>query len=160
MENKVIDQKLLRQVAGAFATGITVVCAKDAEGKIHGMTANSFLSVSLDPPLILFSINQGTRMLDYLNCGSELGISILSSEQRSISDQFAGANAEPIVIDFDNQLPCPVLKDCLAWYRVTVKELYTVGDHDLVICEVNELGKNEGTPLLYYSGYKTIGESI
>lgn len=160
MENNSIDPNLLRDVAGAFATGITVVCVRDDKGDVHGMTANSFLSVSLDPPLVLFSVTHGTKLLDLISGGEELGISILSEKQMEMSDQFAGVNADPVPINFDRLLPTPILENSLAWYRVEVDRTIVVGDHDLIICKVIDLGRNEGKPLLYFSGYKSIGNSI
>ena len=158
MENIIIDQKKLRQVAGSFATGITVVCTRDESGSIQGMTANSFLSVSLDPPLVLFSVMAEAKFLDYCQKESTVGISILSENQKVISDQFAGLLPESIPIRFEDQTECPLIAGALAWYKVRVEALHEVGDHILVICKVLDLQQNEGNPLLYYRGYKSIGQ--
>ena len=152
-----INPNKLRNVAGSFATGITVVCSKKDDGEITGLTANSFLSVSLDPPLILFSIQNKGSFLKECAIGKKLGMSILSSKQKKISKQFAGQNRKDIHIDFQVIDTCPIINGALAWYWLEVEDIRAVGDHHLVTCRVLDLGKNNGSPLIYYSGYRLAG---
>lgn len=153
-----MDSKKLRAVAGAFATGITVVTVERADGSVHGMTANSFLSVSLDPPLVAFSIREKGSMMPHIKKGKSVGISILSDQQEMVSNQFAGRNQEAIEIAM-TQKPTGshVIDHSLAWYCTTIKDIIPAGDHFLILCEVIDLDRAEaGSPLLYYSGYQTI----
>lgn len=152
------DNKTLRNVAGAFATGITVVTTTKEDGSIHGMTANSFLSVSLDPPLVAFSVREQGSMMKYLKKGKAVSISILSEEQEPVSNQFAGRNEPSFEVQFEkHQEGVPTIKDSLAWYNTKVKNIIPAGDHFLILCQVTNLHRAEnGSPLLYYSGYKSI----
>jgi len=156
---KPIDSKKLRKVAGAFATGITVVTVEKTDGTVKGMTANSFLSVSLSPPLVSFSIQENGSMIPHLQIGKAIGISILSDQQQAVSDQFAGRNNSPIEIRMTQPTAgVHIIKDCLAWYSTTVQSILAVGDHLLIVCRVVDLDRVEnGSPLLYYSGYQKIG---
>ena len=160
MKNKLLDTKLLRSVAGSFATGITVICVEDHEGKVHGMTANSFQSVSLDPPLVMFSVMQHNAILDYLTISKKVGISILSEEQRDISVQFSGMSEDELDVGFEKENGFEIIKGCLAWYHTTVFEIISTGDHLLILCEVKNLGKSSGDPLIYFSGYRKVGSYI
>lgn len=156
--NTTIDSKKLRNVAGAFATGITVVTTKKEDGSIHGMTANSFLSVSLNPPLVAFSVKEIGSMVRYLKEGKKVGISILSEQQEIVSNQFAGWNDPPIEIEMDiHNNGIHTIKNCLAWYCTEIKSIIPAGDHYLVLCKVLDLDRSEEKkPLLYYSGYKSV----
>lgn len=161
MSDTKIDPKKLRNVAGAFATGITIVCVEDNDNGIHGMTANSFLSVSLDPPLVLFSVNDNAKILEYLSIGKRVGISILCDDQKLVSNQFAGFNEEDIEIEFSKSEDCHLIKDAMAWYSTSVHEIIQAGDHYLILCNVLDLDRDENkSPILYYSGYKSIGNNI
>lgn len=162
MEKKVeLNPKKLRTVAGGFATGVTVVCIKTRTGLVKGMTANSFLSVSLDPPLVLFSVQDSGTLLDHCEIGKSVGISILGDHQKIVSDQFAGMTDEDLNVEFTKQGSCNIIANSLAWYETTIHKMITVGDHQLIICEVLDMDRNESMePLLYFSGYKSIGENI
>ena len=107
MEKKIIDPKQLRTVASCFATGVSVVSVINPEGEIHGMTASSFLSVSLDPPLVLFSLMNQNQMADYIKVGDPLGISILTEEMEGVSNHFAkiDTNVTPITAPRLNSNP-------------------------------------------------------
>lgn len=157
MENK-IDSKLLRKVAGAFATGVTVVTAQKEDGDIQGMTANSFLSVSLDPPLVAFSVREQGSLMQQLQVGKAVGISILSDQQETISNYFASRNHPPIEVQFEEQENGAfTIGGSLAWYATTITEIITAGDHFLILCTVNDLNRSEeGSPLLYYAGYQSL----
>ncbi|MEO1518235.1 MAG: flavin reductase family protein [Bacteroidota bacterium] len=158
MENT-IDAKKLRTVAGAFATGVTVVTTTREDGSIHGMTANSFLSVSLSPPLVAFSVREQGSLMAHLEVGKAVGISILSEEQEAISNRFAGREMPPMDIPFE-QHPngASTIRGSLAWYSTEVQQLIPAGDHILVLCLVADLDRPAGvsSPLLYYSGYKSL----
>lgn len=162
MKNKTaLDQLTLRKVAGAFATGITVVTVESNKGEVIGMTANSFVSVSLDPPIVaFFCISEGSLM-EHLKIGKSLAISILSQDQKPISNQFAGLNKKDIKVDFIKSKKYHKIKNAVAWYETKITGINPIGDHHMIICEVKDLKRNaRKKPLLYYSGYKSIGEKI
>ena len=156
-----IDPKQLRNVAGAFATGVTIVTALRNDGSVHGMTANSFVSLSLDPPLVAFSVREQGRILQYLEFGKAVGISILSDQQEAISNQFAGYGDDELVIEMESHANgAQTIKHALAWYATSIEDIIPVGDHSMIICRVQDLDRSEhGSPLLYFSGYKTIASA-
>jgi len=86
-----IEKQQFRRICGKFASGITVVTVRDASGALHGMTANSFTSVSLTPPLVLVCVDRNAIILEHFRSSPYFGINILSASQRPLSDQFAAA---------------------------------------------------------------------
>jgi len=158
-----MDEKKLRQVAGAFPTGVTIITTEEKEtGKIYGMTASSFLSVSLNPALVSFCVKETARLFDLLALEKTVGISILAANQKHISQQFSGANKEDIAIPMIKmETGATVIKNALAWYSTKVVQIIPVGDHYLILCEIINLGRAEsGQPLVYWSGYRTTGETV
>ncbi|MBX2816009.1 MAG: flavin reductase family protein [Saprospiraceae bacterium] len=145
---------LVRKVAGAFATGITIVAVNDDE--VHGMTANSFVSISLRPPLVLFSVQLTATILKSLHLDTHVGISILREDQVGLSRHFAGEKQDDLQVRFVRQTVGPVLEDCLGWLCTKVHRMIPCGDHVMVVCEVLEGDRSEGQPLLYYGGYQTL----
>lgn len=160
MEKKIIDPKQLRTVASCFATGVSVVSVINPEGEIHGMTASSFLSVSLDPPLVLFSLMNQNQMADYIKVGDPLGISILTEEMEGVSNHFAKMATLDPTPEFVLKQAAAVLEEAHAWYATTIEQLIPAGDHTLVLCKVIDLAAApEKSPLIYYQGYKKIAKS-
>lgn len=152
-----MDSKKLREVAGSFATGITVVTVKTEKGEIKGMTANSFVSISLEPALVGFFIMSDGSLMEHLNINTPLGISILTSKQEDISNQFAGFNKEDVEVKYEVSLEYAIIKNSLAWYKTKIVSIQLIGDHHMIVCSVLDLNKNtKKEPLLYYSGYKTL----
>ena len=157
-----IDQKRLRQVAGAFPTGVTIVTTEHVNGQIYGMTASSFLSVSLDPALVSFCIKKEATLFSLLKEGKIVGISILASDQKEISNQFAGINKEEIAVPMTRKAAgASTVAGALAWYSTKITQIIPAGDHFLILCEIIDLGRAEsGLPLVYWSGYRTTGEVV
>ncbi|MBE3555052.1 MAG: flavin reductase family protein [Thermicanus sp.] len=146
-----MDERDFRHALGRFATGITIVTTVD-EGNVHGMTANAFLSVSLNPPLVLVSIDHKTRMHHILPKTGRYGISILREDQESISRHFAGRpqNEEPA---FFWKEELPFVMDSIAQLACKVVDMHPAGDHTLYIGEVKWLSYEErGNPLLFFAG--------
>jgi len=162
MEVTKIDGNKLRRVAGAFPTGVTIVIIENEQGDIHGMTASSFLSVSLDPALVSFCVKEDAAIFSMLSVGKTVGISILSSAQQAVSNQFAGFN------DVDIDVPMKkieggalAISDALAWYSTEISQIIPAGDHYLILCEVKALEKvSEKDPLVYWSGYRTTTDKL
>src|SRR6202163_5088335 len=89
MKSGLLNSAVFRQALGRFATGVTVVTAERAPGQVHGMTANSFTSVSLDPLLILICVSQTAQLLPLLNRRKRFGVNILKDSQQALSEYFA-----------------------------------------------------------------------
>ena len=154
------DPKQLKSVAGTFPTGVTIVTITEASGEVHGMTASSLQSVSLDPPLVSFCVKENAKTYQLLEEGTPIGISILNNDQQDISSQFAGygdEEAEIKMMEHGNKVR--VIDKALGWYATIVDQIIPAGDHFLILCRIQEFGKKEeGQPLVYWSGYKTITE--
>ncbi|MBF0350996.1 MAG: flavin reductase family protein [SAR324 cluster bacterium] len=151
------DTKLLRQAFGQFATGIAVVTVQTQTGKKLGLTINSFSSVSLDPPLLLFSLDKKSRVFDAFLKASAIGISVLNEHQQSVSDNFAKQHETGLENSFSLKTGAPLLMESLANFDCEVRFHYEGGDHIIFVGEIIDFKKNEGKPLLYFSGkYHTI----
>jgi flavin reductase (DIM6/NTAB) family NADH-FMN oxidoreductase RutF len=153
------DAKALRQCLGKFATGVTVVTCSDAHGNPYGITANSFSSVSLEPPLLLWNIAKVSSSLDaYLNA-EHFAINVLSEEQQALASNFARSdhtrfgNIEYLLSDAG----APLLPDTIATFECRTYQVHDCGDHYVVIGEVTAFRSGDGRPLLFYGGnYRSI----
>ncbi len=153
----------LRMVSGQFATGVTVVTV-DADGGNHGMTVNSFASVSLDPPLVLFNADIDTDSHDLIAREGHYAVNILSADQEWISNRFAGEHKEmddPFEdVEYTTDATgAPILTDALAYIDCTVWEQYDGGDHTIFVGEVAgmDILDEDADPLTFFRGdYGTI----
>lgn len=146
-----MEDRAFRNAMGKFATGVTVITTK-ADDEIRGMTANAFMSVSLNPKLITISIDNNANMLKKIQKSGKFAVNILSEQQKDISMHFAGQTNEDREIDFDFINDVPVVKNSLVSIACSVDRSYEVGDHTLFIGSVVEFDVNEGNPLTFYSG--------
>jgi len=150
--------ELFRRVMGSFPTGITVLTVEREPGQVHGMTANSFTSVSLDPLLILVCVDQDSRLLSYLKTQRRFGVNILKDTQEQVSKHFAKPLQDPsdearLGIRFQwTSSGVPILEDALAHLACNVAAQYMAGDHTIFVGEVESLELKEGHPLLYHRG--------
>ena len=152
-----IDPNLFRQVMGRFATGVTVVSFLRA-GKPAGMTVNAFLSVSLEPPLILISVRKASGFVEHVRIGSRCGINILSEQQRKLGPHFANRPEQDVEVQFRDYAGTPLLDGSLAQIVARVVDIHPAGDHLLFIAEIEHLAPGpEAQPLIFFSGrYKQI----
>ena len=147
-----------RHALGQFATGVTVVTAERAPGQVHGMTANSFASVSLDPALILICVDQAAHLLPMVRVQKRFGVSVLKEDQRAVSEYFAQTeeNAETekrLGVRFGwTASGIPVLEDTLVQLGCNVVASYLSGDHTVFIGEVETARVYSGEPLLFFRG--------
>ncbi len=148
--------QLFRRLMGAFATGVTVITAQSQPGRVHGMTANSFTSVSLNPLLILICVAHNARLLTFIREQHRFGVNILKESQRSLSEYFAkplpvpGAE-ESLGIRYSwTSTGIPLLEDALGSLACKVVAEHLAGDHSIFIAEVESVELGEGQPLLYY----------
>jgi flavin reductase (DIM6/NTAB) family NADH-FMN oxidoreductase RutF len=148
----------LRQTLGMFATGVTVITTLKGE-QVHGMTANAFMSVSLEPPLVLVSIDRRTRMCNLLHEGEHYGVSVLCETQAALSDRFAGRSGEGLPEPrFELVRQTPLVEGALAHFVLTVVRSYWGGDHSLFLGRVEYARHHSGAPLLFHGGrYERLG---
>jgi len=153
-----VSPELFRRVMGSFPTGITVLTAEREPGQVHGMTANSFTSVSLDPLLILVCIDQNARLLAYMKAQRRFGVNILKDTQQEISELFTKPQQDPaeearLGVRFQwTPTGIPLLQDALAHLGCNVVAQYMSGDHTIFVGEVESLQMKDGEPLLYHRG--------
>ena len=145
-------QAFLRACA-QFATGVAITTVLDSSGAPHGMTVNSFTSVSLDPPLVLVCIDHKARILDHFLTSQAFAINILRESQQDLSIQFArpGEDRFGAVEWFAGETGVPLLPDALATLECAVFQRVQSGDHTIMIGEVVSAIRHEGLPLLYFS---------
>ncbi len=152
---------------GCFATGVTIITV-DLDGEVHGMTANAFASVSLDPMLVLVCVDHSTRTHAHLHAKKRFGVNVLCDDQRAISEYYARperthdqAEAE-VGARFDRTTRgTPMLHGSLAYLECRLHSSQEAGDHTIFIAEVEEVVINEGNPLLFFKGnYRKVGGEI
>lgn len=151
-----IDADTFRSVLGRFASGITILTARDGAGKDHGMTASAFCSLSLDPSLVLFCVDRTASMHDFLLTHPPIGVSVLSAEQEVHSRRFAADEDDRFDgIAFTRGDAGVVLLDAaLAQLECRVIRHHDGGDHTIFIAEIDRATTHatERRPLLYYRG--------
>ena len=156
-----VDPREFRRALGSFATGITVVTTASMESGMVGITANSFNSVSLDPPLVLFSLDRRAYSLPAFHSAGHFAINVLGDDQRNLSAIFA----TPLIDKWDNvhyelwNTGCPILVDTLANFECKTQHIYDGGDHLIFVGRVDKMRfARSGDPLLYFRGaYHRIG---
>ena len=153
------DTRGFRNACGKFATGITVVTV-EVDGEVHGMTANAFMSVSLDPPLIVVSVGKKAHMHKLLAQSERYAISILRQDQEAYSGHFAGFSPQDFVPVFDTRHNHPVVANAIAYFVTRLHEAHEAGDHTLYIGQVEYFESNEQAPILYYEGKYRLIEAV
>ena len=156
-----------RKAMGQFATGVTIITV-DLDGEVHGMTANAFASVSLDPPLVLVCVDHSTRTHSHLHTKKRFGINVLGEDQRAISEFYARAArthekaAAEAGARFDRtQYGTPMLHGALAYLECRLDSAQVAGDHTIFIAEVEDVVVRHGEPLLFFRGkYRKVGEDL
>ncbi|NLU83113.1 flavin reductase family protein [Rhodococcus sp. HNM0569] len=147
----VTDPRKLRDTLGSFATGVTVLTYCSG-GAYHGMTVNSFTSVSLEPPLVLVSLMRTSRALTYL-LERPFAVNVLGDDQLQTARQFAGKPDDTHVIDWVTDEDAPRIDGSLAYFQCTPWASYDGGDHVLLLGKVSSFGTRESAePLLFYQG--------
>ncbi|HVJ31946.1 MAG TPA: flavin reductase family protein [Terriglobia bacterium] len=152
------DQRDFRTALGQFATGITVVTARSADGELLGVTVNSFNSVSLEPPLILFSLERRAFSLPAFETAGAFAVNILSDEQTALSQNFARTQGDKWAgIAYEHWVTgSPILRGCLAAFDCRTHAVHDGGDHRIFLGEVLRFeALSEGEPLIYFRGSYT-----
>ncbi|MCT2583759.1 flavin reductase family protein [Actinophytocola gossypii] len=140
-----------------FATGITVLTARGE--KAHGMTANAFTSVSIDPPLVLCCVGRTARIHDAIIDAGHFGVSVLSAEQEGVARYFAGRGRPAGMAQFERvdwfpgrHTGAPLLVGSLAWLECDLRQTYEGGDHSIFLGTVLSASRGGGQPLLFLGG--------
>jgi len=144
-----------RAALGTFATGVTIVTARTADGQTIGLTANSFNSVSLDPPLVLWSLSQAAASLAAFSTGSHYAINVLAADQRALAERFAlkGADRWQGVAYTQGISGAPLLSGAAATFECFNRSRYEEGDHVIFVGEVERCSHRAGAaPLLFHGG--------
>ncbi|MET0239753.1 MAG: flavin reductase family protein [Sphingobium sp.] len=157
-----IDQRAFRDALGRFPTGVTVVTAHDGDADAVAMTVSSFNAVSLDPPLVLFSVSRTAPSLPRLLAADHFGISILSHDQHELSSRFAGRVPDKWlgVAAARGETGCPLIDPCLATFECAPFAVHEGGDHLIVVGRVLRFAAlPDGAPLVFFRGrYHAIAE--
>ena len=149
-----MNNKNLRNVLSKFATGVTIVSTIDRDGKPVGMTVNSFTSVSLDPPLVLWNIGINQPSYEAFLKSKGYSVSILSKDQKDICDLFSS----PIENKFSNidyslsDNGFPIIQKSLAWFDCLNWNNYPGGDHQILVGEIKNFNADENDPLIFWNG--------
>ncbi len=152
------DPKLFRDVMGHFATGVTVISYLSG-GEARGMTANAFMSVSLEPPLAMISVRRAARFVGAIRRGDSFGVNFLLESQQALSAHFGGRPLADLADPFEPaEDGTPLLRESLAQMVLRTVDVHEAGDHLLYIGQVEQLALGrERKPLVFYSGaYKQV----
>jgi flavin reductase (DIM6/NTAB) family NADH-FMN oxidoreductase RutF len=163
----ILNAAEFRRAMGTFATGVTIITL-DLDGEVHGMTANAFASVSLDPLLVLVCVDHKTRTHAHLHSKKRFGINVLGEDQRPISEYYARpartherAEEEAGARFERTRHGTPILHGALAYLECRLHSSEEAGDHTIFIAEVEDVVVREGEPLLFFRGkYRKVGEEI
>ena len=156
-----IDTRELRNALGAFATGVTIVTTIDGSGGPVGMTANSFASVSLDPPLVLWSVSRGHDVFQAFYGSDYYAVHVLGQDQQEASNRFANADIDRFDgVEYDRGVGgLPLLKTYCARFQCRVEHRYDGGDHVILVGRVVEMDHRPSDPLIFHgSEYKQLAD--
>jgi flavin reductase (DIM6/NTAB) family NADH-FMN oxidoreductase RutF len=149
-----IDPQELRRVMGHFATGVTIITTKDNEGVPNGLTANAFMSLSLEPPLVVISVDKSAQCYHCFEAMNGFTVNFLSEEQEEISrrfatkgiDKFAGLHWR------EGTNGAAILEGVLGYVECRIKQCHDGGDHTIVVGEIVAAHAYGGQPLLFFKG--------
>jgi flavin reductase (DIM6/NTAB) family NADH-FMN oxidoreductase RutF len=153
-EAREFDSPHFRQALSQFATGVTVITTRLADGGFRGLTASSFNSVSLEPPLVLWSLGAVANSLPIFSGNSHYVINVLSAEQAHLAKLFSTRNEDPFGrVEFElSRTGQPILKGCTAWFECHNRSRYPEGDHVIFVGEVEHCEFTPRPPLVFHGG--------
>ena len=150
------DDRELRNAFGCFATGVTIITTLDRSGEKIGITANSFTSLSLDPPLVLFCVADKINSFEAFESCRHFNVNVLHEEQVDLSNNFARSADDKWdgIAHGSGTNGCPLFEDALATLECTKHAMYEGGDHLIIVGRVTDISydRNGGRPLLYFQG--------
>ncbi len=146
-----------RQAAGRFASGVTVVTTRAAEGA-YGVTVSSFASLSLNPLLVTVSISQSSQLLEHVRSVEAFAVSVLANDQQQVARYFATSGRRPEPAGFSAvptiayETGAPIIEGCLSWFDCILEDILPGGDHEILVGRVAAAGGRSGEPLVYWAG--------
>ncbi len=148
------DPKAFRAALGSFATGVTVITTRAGDGTPVGLTANSFNSVSLDPPMVLWSLAKKSLSLPVFSTSSHWAVHVLASDQEALSDRFARSGADKFSgLQTESGIGgVPLLSGCAARFQCRSTFLHEGGDHIIFVGQVTAFDSAERAPLVFHAG--------
>jgi flavin reductase (DIM6/NTAB) family NADH-FMN oxidoreductase RutF len=149
------DPLAFRHAASRFATGVAVLTALDSRGEVCGMTANSFVTISLSPPTVLVSVRPG-RTHEAMSASGRYGVNVLPEQAKALSRHFAGQPRQPYR-DYEIVEGLPRLSNCVAFFACEVTRTIDVSDHTLFIAEVSDCDYCDRLPLVFFSSRYHLG---
>jgi flavin reductase ActVB len=143
-----------KEAMAAVPAGVVVIGVQDGDG-LRGLTASSFTSVSLEPPLVLVCLDRFARTRDAVAASAQFTVSVLERSQEFVAERFAGR--APLVGPAWRDVPhdlmasgLPVVRGCVAWFGCALRDLHAAGDHDIAVGEVTAAGRGPGEPLVLW----------
>jgi len=154
MTDTAFDTREYRNALGRFATGVTVVTARADDGTPVGLTVSSYNAVSLDPPLVLWSLDRNSSTLPAFEAASHFAVNVLSIDQLDLSNLFASRAEDKFrgLDCTDGAGGAPLLPGCIATFQCRAWKAYDGGDHVIYVGEVAAFDRQPGTALLFHDG--------
>jgi len=149
-----MDSKAFRSIMGCFATGVTVVTTRQADGSPCGLTANAVTSVSLVPPLLLVCVDKNAETYPHFATAGVFTVNMLTRTQQALSTHFAKSGGEKFAgVPYRwGENGAPIIEGHLAYLECRIVHAYDGGDHTIYVGEVERAAGGDGEPLLYYKG--------
>ncbi len=161
MSDSSFDASEFRNALGRFATGVTVVTTRDADGNPLGLTVSSFNAVSMEPPLVLWSLDRGSSTMPVFEAASHFAVNVLASDQMAISNRFAGSEDDKFrdLECRDGASDVPLLPGCVACFQCRTIHRYDGGDHVIFVGQVEAFERRPGAALLFHDGAYCVATS-
>lgn len=149
-----IDPREFRDVLGSYATGVVVITCRDSSGHGWAMTVNSFASLSLDPPLVLWSIDKACDQFAAFAEATHYAVNVLADGQQGVSNHFATPSNDKFngIVHESGLEDLPLLPDCCASLQCRIVARHEAGDHFILIGKVLAIEKNDAAPLIFHAG--------
>jgi flavin reductase (DIM6/NTAB) family NADH-FMN oxidoreductase RutF len=157
-----LDSQRLRDVFAQVPGGVVVVSTRDAVG-FRGLTASSFAPVSLEPPLVLVSVDRFSATLEAIAAGATFNVSLLGRRQEFVADRFSGRApvVDPGWREVEHRLGAnglPIVGGCAAWFECSLQARHVAGDHEILVGSVQDAGLDEAEPLVHWQrGFWSVG---
>ena len=155
-------ERHFRDTLAQFATGVTVICTRDAEERLVGFTANSFNSVSLDPPLIVWSLADTGSHLAAFHSAQRYAVNVLAHDQVELARRFSRPHADRFAgVPYRvGAAGTPLIEGCVAWFECRHHAIHRAGDHVLFIGRVDACGRRKGQGLVFHHGHYATTEPL
>ncbi|MBZ2207900.1 flavin reductase family protein [Massilia soli] len=153
-EGRDFDSTQFRQALSQFATGVTVITTRQADGSFRGLTASSFNSVSLEPPLVLWSLSEAANSMPIFSGNSHYVINVLGADQAHLAQRFSRRTEDPFAgVDYAlSRTGQPILQGASAWFECHNRSRYPEGDHVIFVGEVEDCAYTPQASLIFHAG--------